>query len=165
MIQVNTPVKTTQPKIHILKLVDRSSVGVENWNRNPKCGMLLKQTCCWGCSHRHEGDEIDAVRILLDWDGPTGLSGQSLTTDCYLVYLLFSMARVNQVWPLTQFFLFPLCNKSLIYLEGKSMTPSSGKDSSSVPPSNSLVSVSDPWMALDLHHALLPELQKQGHLL
>ena len=27
-----------------------------------------------------------------------------------------------QVWPLTQFFLFPLCDSSLICLEGKSMT-------------------------------------------
>ena len=31
-----------------------------------------------------------------------------------------------QVWPLTQFFLFPLCKNSLICLEGKSMTPSRG---------------------------------------
>ena len=28
-----------------------------------------------------------------------------------------------QVWPLTQFFLFPFCEKLLICLEGKSMTP------------------------------------------
>ena len=32
-----------------------------------------------------------------------------------------------QVWPLTQFFLFPFCENSLIYLEGKSMTPHRGK--------------------------------------
>ena len=30
---------------------------------------------------------------------------------------------VNQVWPLTQFFLFPLAKKILICMEGKSMTP------------------------------------------
>ena len=43
------------------------------------------------------------------------------------------------------FFLFPLCEKSLICLEGKSMTPPVGKILfSCVPPSNSLVSVSDP---------------------
>ena len=29
-IQVNTPMKNTQPKIHILKVVDRSSVCLEN---------------------------------------------------------------------------------------------------------------------------------------
>ena len=32
----------------------------------------------------------------------------------------------HQVWPLTQFFLFPLCKKSLICLEVKSMTPYRG---------------------------------------
>ena len=33
-------------------------------------------------------------------------------------------AAKNQVWPLTQFFLFPFCTKSLmICLEGKSMIP------------------------------------------
>ena len=33
-------------------------------------------------------------------------------------------SEVNgQVWPLTQFFLFPFCKKSLVCLEGKSMTP------------------------------------------
>ena len=42
-----------------------------------------------------------------------------------------------------KFFLFPLCKKSLICLEGKSMTPQRGNTFSSVPPSNSLVSVSD----------------------
>ena len=31
-----------------------------------------------------------------------------------------------QVWSLTQFFLFPFCEKSLICLEGKSMTPHRG---------------------------------------
>ena len=31
-----------------------------------------------------------------------------------------------QVWPLTQFFLFPFCENSLICLEGKSMTPHRG---------------------------------------
>ena len=39
---------------------------------------------------------------------------------------------------------FPLCTKSLICLEGKLMTPHRGALFSSVPPSNSLVSVSDP---------------------
>ena len=33
---------------------------------------------------------------------------------------------VTQVWPLTQFFLFPFCENSLICLEGKSMTPHRG---------------------------------------
>ena len=33
---------------------------------------------------------------------------------------------VAQVWLLTQFFLFPFCKKSLISLEGKSMTPCRG---------------------------------------
>ena len=30
---------------------------------------------------------------------------------------------LQQVWPLTHFFLFPFCIKSLICLEGKSITP------------------------------------------
>ena len=42
------------------------------------------------------------------------------------------------------FFLFPFREKSLICLEGKSMTPHRGN---TVPPSNSLVSVSDPRLA------------------
>ena len=48
-----------------------------------------------------------------------------------------------QVSPLTQFFLFPFCEKSLICLEGKSITLHLENIFSSVPPSNSLVSVSD----------------------
>ena len=51
---------------------------------------------------------------------------------------------VQQVWPLTHFFLFPFSEKSLICLEGKSMTPHRVTLFSFVPPSNSLVSVSDP---------------------
>ena len=50
----------------------------------------------------------------------------------------------DQVWPLTQYFLFPFCESSLICLEGKSMTPCRETLFSFVPPSNSLVSVSDP---------------------
>ena len=54
----------------------------------------------------------------------------------------------TQVWHLSHFFLFPLWQKSLICLEGKSMTPHRGYTLfSSVPPSNSLVSVSDPLRA------------------
>ena len=41
-----------------------------------------------------------------------------------------------QVWPLAQLFLFYICTKS--------MTPHGGTLFSSVPPSNSLVSASDP---------------------
>ena len=37
-----------------------------------------------------------------------------------------STAPVQQVWPLTQFFLFLFCENSLICLEGKSMTPHRG---------------------------------------
>ena len=43
--------------------------------------------------------------------------------------------------------MFPFCEKSLICLEGKSMTPHRETLFSSVPPSNSLVSVSDPRRA------------------
>ena len=32
------------------------------------------------------------------------------------------IGRIDQVWPLAQFFPFPFCTKSLICLEGKSMT-------------------------------------------
>ena len=48
-----------------------------------------------------------------------------------------------QVWQLTHFFLFPFGSKSLICLEGKSMTPCCTLFSY-VPPSTSLVSISDP---------------------
>ena len=54
-------------------------------------------------------------------------------------------ARAGQVWSLTHFFLFLFCKKSLICLEGKSMIQKTLF--SSVPPSNSLVSVSDPRRA------------------
>ena len=33
---------------------------------------------------------------------------------------------MEQVWPLTQFLMFPFCEKSLTCLEGKSMTPDRG---------------------------------------
>ena len=45
------------------------------------------------------------------------------------------------------FFLFPFCENSLICLEGKSMSPHRETLFSPVPPSNSLVSVSDPCRA------------------
>ena len=51
----------------------------------------------------------------------------------------------QQVWPVTQFFSVSFCENSLICLEGKSMTPHRENTIfSSVPPSNSLVSVLDP---------------------
>ena len=57
-------------------------------------------------------------------------------------------AKSLQVWPSTQFFLFPCCKKSLICLEGKSMTPRRGNILFySVFPCNSFVSVSDPRLA------------------
>ena len=37
--------------------------------------------------------------------------------------LLVNELLVQQVWPLTRFFLFPFCKKSLICPKGKSMTP------------------------------------------
>ena len=37
-----------------------------------------------------------------------------------------TLGAVPQVWPLTQFYLFPFCENSLICLEGKSMTPHRG---------------------------------------
>ena len=48
---------------------------------------------------------------------------------------------------ITQFFLFPFCKRSLNCLEGKSMTSIWETLFSSVPPSNFLISVSDPWRA------------------
>ena len=54
----------------------------------------------------------------------------------------------NRSGHLLNFFLFPFCKRSLIRLEGKSMTPHRGNPIfSSVPPSNSLVSVSNPRRA------------------
>ena len=76
---------------------------------------------------------------------------------------LFIWRGLQQVWPISQFFLFPFCKRSLICQEGKSMSPHRGLFSF-VLPSNSLVSVSNPWRALDSPRALLPELQRhQGH--
>ena len=40
--------------------------------------------------------------------------------------LLVNELLVQQVWPPTRFFLFPFWKKSLICLEGKSMTPHQG---------------------------------------
>ena len=40
----------------------------------------------------------------------------------------FEELDVSQVWSPTQFFLFPFCEKSLIYLEGKSMAPHRGNN-------------------------------------
>ena len=55
-------------------------------------------------------------------------------------------SKDDQVWSLAHFlFLYPFCKKSLICLAGKSMTRETLF--SSVPPSNSLVSVSDPRLA------------------
>ena len=51
----------------------------------------------------------------------------------------------RQVWPLNPCVLFPFCTKSLICLEGKSMSPLSGRYSTLS--SNSLTFVLDPWRA------------------
>ena len=51
-------------------------------------------------------------------------SGQDeLVVVCFHVYIISAM---YQVWQITQFFLFPFCKKSLICLEGKSMTTHRG---------------------------------------
>ena len=55
------------------------------------------------------------------------------------------MKAVNKVWPLTQFFSVSFfVKKSLICLGGQINDPSQVNNCSSVPPSNSLVSVLDP---------------------
>ena len=46
--------------------------------------------------------------------------------DHHFQDLITHAYELKQVWPLTQFFLFPLCKKSIICLEGKSMTPHQG---------------------------------------
>ena len=53
----------------------------------------------------------------------SAISYNNTATAKYAQYLLISN---KQVLPLTQFFLFPLCENSLICLEGKSMTPHRG---------------------------------------
>ena len=62
----------------------------------------------------------------------------------YILAYVVSLNFVVQVWPLTHFVLFPFCENSLICLEGKSIGYALF---SSVPPSNSLISVSDPRLA------------------
>ena len=42
------------------------------------------------------------------------------------LYFKRPTGSLAQVWPLTQFFLFPFCKNSLICMEGKSMTPHRG---------------------------------------
>ena len=45
----------------------------------------------------------------------------------FYIHIRFKkQVMVYQVWPLTQFFMFPFCKISLICLEGKSMTPHRG---------------------------------------
>ena len=75
--------------------------------------------------HRPLHGPIQCGRLedSLIWRAPTGLSTNSIS------------------------FCFLFVKKSLFYLEGKSMTPCWETLFSVVPPSNSLVSVSDPWRA------------------
>ena len=62
--------------------------------------------------------------------GRAGMQGESFTfitragEDVYKTMgIVELMQKTNQVWPPTHFFLFPFCEKLLICLEGKSMTP------------------------------------------
>ena len=72
----------------------------------------------------------------------------------------------NQVWTLTQFFLFLFCERALICLEGKSMTPHRGNtilfcSSQQLPPRQGLFELTRrPSRTLDLLFALVPELQR-----
>ena len=56
--------------------------------------------------------------------GPICTDDSVLGTPFYLME--YVKGRIFKVWPLTHFFLFPLCKNSLIFLEGKSMTPPRG---------------------------------------
>ena len=94
------------------------------------------------------------------------------SVDDYSNLLVFAVQNMRnthlQVWPLPQFFLFPSCEKSLICLEGKSMTPHRGKtilfrSSQQLPllrlgPSKGFLRC--PSRTLDSPRALLPELQR-----
>ena len=75
----------------------------------------------------------------------SGASSESLSSELEDSFLAGAGAvGFVQVWTLTQFFLFLFCENSLICLEGKSMTPLIRElPFSCIPPSNSLVSVSD----------------------
>ena len=79
-------------------------------------------------SLREEADVEHELSMVDGFEGP-------LLRDDGVVHLqvlgLVALVRFEdpgpvQVWPLTQFFLFPFCIKSLICLEGKSMTPRRG---------------------------------------
>ena len=65
--------------------------------------------------------------------GRAGMQGESFTfitragEDVYKTMgIVELMQKTNQVWPPTHFFMFPFCEKILICLEGKSMTPHRG---------------------------------------
>ena len=97
----------------------------------------------------NHSSEFNVTRNYLDWltTIPWGISSQEnlsitkaediLNEDHYgledvkkriLEFIAVSQLKgsVPQVWTLTHFFLFPFCRKSLICLEGKSMTPRRG---------------------------------------
>ena len=89
--------------------------------------------------------EVPLQGLQLHWQRPPGFTDPLRGTPQDGARSLGS-----QVWPLTQFFsVTPFCAISFIYLEGKSITPGWGNALfCSVPFSNTLVSVSDPWRIL-----------------
>ena len=62
---------------------------------------------------------LDVMRRLLQ---PKNMM-VSTSMDKKVNHCYISILNIIQVWPLTLFFSFPFCKKSLICLEGKSMTP------------------------------------------
>ena len=91
-------------------------------------GTLLSQ-----CLLRTKGHHSSSPRHGLEGVAVYQLEGQTLNSRVSASFCLHKLhvhvhaaSRGVQVWPLTQFFLFPFCKNSLICLEGKSMTPHRG---------------------------------------
>ena len=100
--------------------------------------LLCTVQTCWGCTFLLCLCFKLCFRSYLPWAG----------FCLFFPVSIYTVMLRHQVWQLPHFFLFPFFSeKSLICLEGKSMTPYRGTLFSSVPPSNSLVSVSDPRRA------------------
>ena len=99
------------------------------------------------CSNNETIHHVSSNRKPLDCsaDGSNSCSGGggSVTLTDTKAMRLYTLSH-NQVWPLTQLFLFPFLKKTLlICLEGKSLTLYQETLFPVVPLSNSLVSVSE----------------------
>ena len=107
--------------------VDSSSVPMNLINLS-RYLSLIPATISWTASSLAEDCSITSrIRSTLSYHVCSLImTSNKIPSKYFCLKYQQTGLEIHQVWPLTQFFLFPFCKNSMICLEGKSMTPHRG---------------------------------------